>query len=54
MFISDEAYDDYSGSIDSEELYMNMNVMIKCPNCLRIHIYWNGFENNSVIYSIDG
>lgn len=53
MFISDIDYDKFTGSIDSEDLYMEMNIMIKCPNCGRLHIYWDGFDNPSKIYTFE-
>jgi len=51
--ISDEEYDNFSGLIDSEDLYMQMKIIVKCPNCERLHIFWNGFDSAPVIYLID-
>lgn len=42
-FISDVKYDDYQGLIDSEQLYLDMESFLKCENCKRLYVFWNGF-----------
>jgi hypothetical protein len=49
--ISDEEYDNYSGLIDAEELYLKMKIIVKCPSCDRLHIYWDGFDKGATIYT---
>jgi hypothetical protein len=44
-FISDVDYDKYDAQIDSEELYMKMQSFFKCPDCQRLRVFWNGFDN---------
>ncbi len=49
-FISDVAYDKYQGSVDTEELYMNMKSFFECPICKRLWLFWNGFEDTPKEY----
>lgn len=49
-FISDEDYDSYQGSVDTEKLYSEMKSIIKCPDCNRLWVFWNGFENEPTQY----
>jgi len=42
-FISDVEYDNYVGSIDAEDLYMEMKSFMKCPKCGRLWVFWSGF-----------
>ena len=53
MIISDVEYDHFEGQVDSEEIYSAMKVVAKCPNCGRIHIFWNGFDNPQTIYKLE-
>jgi len=48
--ISDKEYDKFQGLIDAEELYLSMKIIIKCNKCLRLYIYWNGFDNPPEVY----
>ena len=50
LMISDVKYDDYSGVIDSEDLYKEMTHILKCDGCGRLWIYWDGFKNNPLSY----
>lgn len=51
MIISDMDYDKYEGMIDSEKLFMEMQIVVKCKVCGRLYIYWDGFENKPIIYN---
>ena len=51
LFISDVEYDNVIGSIDAEELYRRLNHFLKCPNCGRLHIFWEGFGKEQKIYT---
>lgn len=53
LTISDVEYDSYHGEIDAEELYRNMKHILKCPNCKRLNIYWNGFSNKPEIFKLE-
>ena len=50
LFISDVEFDKYEGSLDAEELYSNMKSFLKCPDCNRLWVFWNGFENEPKQY----
>jgi hypothetical protein len=52
--ISDSKFDEFEGMVDSEEIYMACNSMFKCPNCGRLWVYWNGFEQDPECYSPRG
>ena len=49
-FISDYDYDKYQGMIDAESLYQQMNSFLKCPQCERLWIFWNGYNNPPIEY----
>ena len=49
-FISDIDYDKYHGSVDTEELYLKMKSFIKCDNCKRLWVFWNGYKNEPTEY----
>lgn len=51
LFISDQAYDAYSGKINSEELYQNMKSFILCPSCKRLLFFWQGFDKAPIVYT---
>ncbi|WP_413208407.1 hypothetical protein [Rhodospirillum sp. A1_3_36] len=53
LIISDSDYEKIEGNIDSEELYMKFKSIIKCDNCRKIWIYWNGFQDEPVCYKED-
>lgn len=51
LLISDIQYDEFSGTIDAEKLYQRMKPLIKCPNCARLLIFWNGFNESYTTYA---
>ena len=53
LMIEDVKYDKYFDSINAEELYKEMTLVVRCPNCKRLYIYVNGFENQPLIYSLE-
>lgn len=50
LMISDVKFDKFSGSTDSETIYKQMTHLLKCPNCCRLHIFWDGFGNPPQVY----
>lgn len=50
-FINDSNFDKLQGEIDREELYMQMRSFLKCDNCGRLWVYWNGFDNPPTLYA---
>ncbi|ASS48068.1 MAG: hypothetical protein A3D31_00735 [Candidatus Fluviicola riflensis] len=53
MMISDEEYDEFSGLIDAEELYMRMKMIVKCPSCKRLYFFSKGIESPAEIYTFE-
>jgi hypothetical protein len=53
LIISDIEMDNYVGKVDIEQLYMEMKIVVKCPNCGRLHIFNEGFDKAPIIYRID-
>lgn len=49
-FISDLDYDQYKGSVDTEELYADMKSFIKCAKCNRLWIFWAGYGHHPTEY----
>lgn len=41
--LSDVAFDEFTGLVDADELYMKSTIMFRCPNSGHLWIYWNGF-----------
>ncbi|GEB35949.1 MULTISPECIES: hypothetical protein [Brevibacillus] len=50
LFISDTDFDKFVGKIEAENLYSTMKSFLKCPNCNRLWIFWNGFEEEPTEY----
>jgi hypothetical protein len=50
LIISDAAYDGFSGLIDAEGLYRAFRHMLKCPDCGRLWVYWDGFKGVAKCY----
>ncbi|NRT13762.1 phage FluMu protein Com [Flavobacterium sp. 28A] len=52
MIISDIHLDECweNDNINSDKLYSKMEIMVKCPNCQTLHVFWNGFEKKPQIY----
>jgi hypothetical protein len=53
LLISDEAFDQFSGSVDAEEIYRAMLPVLKCPNCGRLWVFWEGFARPASVYKPD-
>lgn len=50
LMISDVEYDNFSDNVDAEVLYNAMTHTLKCPNCQRLLVFWNGFRNPPTFY----
>jgi len=50
MIISDVEMDQFTGSVESEDVYRSMKIVANCPNCHRLHIFWEGFNENPSTY----
>ena len=42
--ISDTKFEQFSGLVDAELLYRATDVMLRCPVCGRLWVFWNGHE----------
>lgn len=52
--ISDISFERYFDiAIKVEELYNEMKIVVRCSNCERLHVFYNGFDNEPVIYQVD-
>lgn len=51
LIISDSNFDKYWNSSDIEKLYKEMTLVVKCNNCERLHIFYEGFNNEATIYA---
>lgn len=46
LFISDVAYDSFSGKVEAEEVYRAMRSFLKCPRCGRLWLFWDGYQGD--------
>ena len=53
LLISDMEYDNFSGQINSEELYLKFKSMLSCDCCKRLLYFKNGFDNNPEYYKLE-
>ena len=50
LIISDKEFDMFSDNIDREELYKSMKSILKCSECGRLWVYWEGFSIEPIEY----
>lgn len=50
LIISDVQYDEFQGLVDSEDLFLKMEIVVKCNVCERLHVFWDGFDKPQTIY----
>jgi hypothetical protein len=43
--LSDERFDSFSGWVDAEDIYQATNMMLRCPNCGRLWVFWDEAAN---------
>ncbi len=54
LTFSDTEFDNLSKDTSMDDLYYQMKIITKCPNCGRLYIYWNGIEHPPpMIYKIE-
>lgn len=53
LIISDIEFDKFEGNVDSELIYSQMKIVVKCSFCMRLYIYFNGFDQKPLIYKLD-
>lgn len=50
LIISDCDYDNYTETVDAEELYRDFQSMLKCGSCGGLHIFWDGMQSRATFY----
>jgi hypothetical protein len=50
LMISDVEFDKYVETVNAEKLYEEMKLIVKCPNCERLHVFWDGWNKPQIIY----
>jgi len=35
------------------EIYHAMKIVVKCPNCGRLHVFWDGYDKPQRIYKLE-
>lgn len=53
LMISDQKYDNFQGLVDTEVLYREMIITVKCPTCKRLYLYERGFDKPATIYKLE-
>jgi hypothetical protein len=53
LLISEDFYDQFSGEVDAEIIYRAMLPILRCPNCERLWIFWEGFAKPVSAYKPD-
>ncbi|WP_164478511.1 hypothetical protein [Mycolicibacterium stellerae] len=47
---SDVEFDQYSGQVDVEKLYLAGTIAFRCPVSDHLWIYWDGFDKTPQLY----
>ncbi|MFS1514763.1 hypothetical protein VQL36_20475 [Chengkuizengella sp. SCS-71B] len=50
LYISDNDFDKLQEFVDVEKLYMEMKSVLKCPNCNRLWVFSDGYNNQPKEY----
>jgi hypothetical protein len=50
LLISDTEADRYQGQIDAEDLYRAARSLLRCPDCDRLWVFWEGFQKAPTEY----
>lgn len=53
LIISDVEFDKFQETVDSEDVYMKMKIVVHCKVCGRLHIFWEGFDKEPTIYKVE-
>lgn len=53
LLISDTDYDNYSGLVDAEDVYLKFTHALMCPNCSRLIIFREGFGAPPTYYKLE-
>jgi len=44
LFVSDFEFEAFSGTVEAEAIYRMMKSFLKCPDCGRLWVFWNGYQ----------
>jgi hypothetical protein len=53
MIISDVELEKLGDEIELDTLYQKMDIVAKCSDCGRLHIFWKGCEKEQTIYRLE-
>jgi hypothetical protein len=53
LIISDVNFDNFQDQVNAEDVYAAMEIVAKCPNCARLHIFWDGYKSPQTVYKIE-
>ncbi|EFK56559.1 hypothetical protein ACFU8T_07280 [Sphingobacterium spiritivorum] len=54
LMISDVSFEKYfDEEVNAEDLYSKMIIVAHCSNCGRLHVFYDGFDKDQVIYRVD-
>lgn len=54
LIISDVDFDGFFAyESTAEEIYKKMKIMLKCPECGRLSVFWGGSEKAGIVYKKD-
>jgi len=48
--ISDEEFDQLRGVADVEDIYLATRIVLICPKCDGLIVFWNGFDHRPTVY----
>jgi hypothetical protein len=51
MFMSDQDFDNWHGTVQAEAMYEAMKMFVKCPECHGLLMFWEGFKKDFTYYS---
>ncbi|PWG82120.1 hypothetical protein [Pararcticibacter amylolyticus] len=55
MIIEDKDFEKFFDvkELEAELIYSSMKIAARCPNCGRLHIFWDGFDHPQMIYGLE-
>jgi hypothetical protein len=54
LIISDVDFEPFFElKVNAEDVYAAMKLAAKCPECGRLHIFWDGFHKPGIVYKVE-
>jgi hypothetical protein len=54
LIISDVEFEPFfEQKVNAVDVYAAMKLVVKCPECGRLHIFWDGFDKPGIIYKVE-